>query len=629
MKFKTLLISGILATYLLSCTHHDKGQNKSGNGTAVSGYHEPSPEDIAAKENVSTLDDLDKRLTQLADEAIKSGDQTIRYLASDLFLKGSAASMQGDFQTAALLYKYVLKLNPKDDFVKFKYAVELIRVGNITDSQKFLAELFEVTKGSDEKVGLLLAGTYTALENPDKARVVYKAVLKNHPKNEDACIFLAKSYAVDGHKDKAVATISRCEKKIKTAGVFSYYRGKMAMEEGKRKSAMKHFKRSLRVEPSFYQAAVALGLLYEEKKDYKQALKLYEKFLKNSPSDSVVLGKVVNLLFALGKYKDVIPYAETLSSIDPTNLNLKVKLGILYTETSKFDMAKSVFQDILKAVPESDKVLYYLGALFQETKEFEQSIEYFHRIPVTSGLYLDSSLQIAQMLSALALKDKASGKNEGEKKLFSFIDKRYNEKSPLAVEFLVIKASYFEGILEYKMASDTLEKAKPHASFSSGHKYYLASLLEKQKRYGESIDIVQAILKDEPKNAHAWNFLGYSLLVQGKELKKALSYIKKAVELKPNDGYIRDSLGWYYYKTGNFDKALVQLKEAYKKVSNDPVITKHLGIVYESLKKYKMAKRFYVEALKNSRHEGERSSLMEAVKNLEDKRSPASEGPTK
>ena len=69
------------------------------------------------------------------------------------------------------------------------------------------------------------------------------------------------------------------------------------------------------------------------------------------------------------------------------------------------------------------------------------------------------------------------------------------------------------------------------------------------------------------------NFLGYSLLEQNKDLDLALSYIKKAVELKPEDGFIRDSLGWYYYKTGNLELALVEIKKAWDAVKTDVVIT--------------------------------------------------------
>lgn len=78
--------------------------------------------------------------------------------------------------------------------------------------------------------------------------------------------------------------------------------------------------------------------------------------------------------------------------------------------------------------------------------------------------------------------------------------------------------------------------------------------------------------------------------------------------MKPDDGYIRDSLGWYHYKMGNFDQALREVKKAWELVKTDVVITKHLAVVYQALKQYRMAK-YYVEALKHCKLESERAKF--------------------
>jgi tetratricopeptide (TPR) repeat protein len=134
-----------------------------------------------------------------------------------------------------------------------------------------------------------------------------------------------------------------------------------------------------------------------------------------------------------------------------------------------------------------------------------------------------------------------------------------------------------------------------------------------------------SILDKEPQNAHAWNFLGYSLLERGGELDKAYEYIKKAMDISPDDGYIRDSLGWYYFKKGEINRALIELELAFKKVPDDVEVIRHLAIVHKRLKNYKMAKTFFESALKLVRFENERKEILSQIQDIDGERIPASD----
>jgi Flp pilus assembly protein TadD len=63
-------------------------------------------------------------------------------------------------------------------------------------------------------------------------------------------------------------------------------------------------------------------------------------------------------------------------------------------------------------------------------------------------------------------------------------------------------------------------------------------------------------------------------------LDRGLEMIKKAVELRPNDGYIVDSLGWAYYRLARFEEAVKELERAIELRPEDPVINDHLGDAY-------------------------------------------------
>jgi tetratricopeptide (TPR) repeat protein len=79
-----------------------------------------------------------------------------------------------------------------------------------------------------------------------------------------------------------------------------------------------------------------------------------------------------------------------------------------------------------------------------------------------------------------------------------------------------------------------------------------------------------------PDQPQVLNYLGYSWVDKGMNLDKAMEMIQKAVAASPNDGYIVDSLGWAYYKMGQYDQAVNTLEKAVQLASTDPEINDHL-----------------------------------------------------
>jgi tetratricopeptide (TPR) repeat protein len=105
------------------------------------------------------------------------------------------------------------------------------------------------------------------------------------------------------------------------------------------------------------------------------------------------------------------------------------------------------------------------------------------------------------------------------------------------------------------------------------------------------------LLRLKPDHADALNYLGYSYAERGVNLQEALALIQKAMTLKPDTGYITDSLGWVYYQMGEYDKAAVELEKANQLIPDDSTISEHLADSYLKLKKTEKAVEFYEKAL--------------------------------
>ncbi len=554
-------------------------------------------------------------------EQAKKNPELRQFLGSDLFFKAADASLKGDVQTAVVLYKYLRELYPKDSFVGKKYAIELIRSGQLVLAKKEIGHLFFDQGLKDSSLGLVLANLHMTNSEYDKAEHVYQVMMKQPEKMPEVCVLMIKVQRQQKKLKLAQKNLNKCQKIFPKSGLFSYQMGKDALDAGKFDLAIKNFDRSLKKEPALTQAVLGKGLILESQQKLKLATKLYQDFVDHQGDDSLVLQRLIQVMYQEENYKNLLPYLERYVSDDPTNLNMKVRLGILYTDLDRYDDAKGVFKEVLAVAPNSDKILYYLASLYQQTANLEEAVQYFNKIPAESDLFSEGQLQIGQILMTQA----QDTRNEVVIKRFKdFVRESSIKNAQLKVELYVYLSSFYESVDDVSNAIQTLENIRTEKKYTEGHDFYLASLYEKNQNYQSSRQIIGSLLEKDPNNAHALNFMGYSYLETGEDLAKAYSYLSKAIALKPNDGYIRDSLGWYYYKMGQYEKALIEIKKAHEQVKDDMVIAKHLAIVYKTLKKYNLARKFYVEALKNCKIESEKLEVQGAIDRLDQLRLPAS-----
>ncbi len=573
--------------------------------------------------NVSNVDSFTKKFIDNAPSELKkisivkdpSKKELDNYIATDLYMKASIAQMDGDFETSLALFKKAIEIQPENIFMRKRFVVSLIRLGKLKEAKQHL-EIIKNSKEKDDRVMLVLGGVYSALGEREKALELYQSILAENPKNEDVCMFYSKDLIESANYNKALKVLKSCSDHNPKKGVFDFTIGKIYIENKDLKKAKFFFQSAYKKQPTLVEAVAAQAMIYEDGGQNLKAASIYREYLDKDGSHPLILSRLVQLYFVMEKYREVIPYAERLSDLETDNLNLKVKLGILYTDAKKYDRALGVFGEILKSVPDSDKVLYYVGAIHQERRDFDQSIGYFQKIGDSSDLFEDSNMQIANMMGALASKSV-----ENENRYLSFVKK---SKGKIRVQLHSIAASYLEENARFEDAALLLEKVSDDIRFSSENSYFLASLHEKLKNYDRVEVILKKVIEEEPENSHVLNFLGYTLVERNVRLDEAYSYLSKAIKIAPKDGYIMDSLGWYHFRKGQFSQALSYLNKAVKIVPNDASIRKHLAVIYSSQKKFRLAKKHIVEALKFVNQASERKELEGVLDSLQRKRVPAS-----
>ena len=118
---------------------------------------------------------IDNKLIEITKAIRNAGEPAITFWASDMFLKASWASLNGDVYAAMILLKNLHQLKPEDTFIAKRYAIELIKIGKIADAKTILEAIMKNSntfKGNkiDERTMLLMAGVYTAMAKKNQAR---------------------------------------------------------------------------------------------------------------------------------------------------------------------------------------------------------------------------------------------------------------------------------------------------------------------------------------------------------------------------------------------------------------------------------------------------------------------------
>jgi tetratricopeptide (TPR) repeat protein len=158
-------------------------------------------------------------------------------------------------------------------------------------------------------------------------------------------------------------------------------------------------------------------------------------------------------------------------------------------------------------------------------------------------------------------------------------------------------ASLYETKEEYDEGIRAVKKGLEQDEKNIALIFRLGVLLDKSGDKESCIAQMKKILEINPDHAETANYIGYTYAEQGIRLDEAMDLIQKAVKLKPDSGYIIDSLGWVYFQKGLYDDAVHHLERAVKLTPDDPTINEHLGDAYRKKKDYKEALKRYERAL--------------------------------
>lgn len=276
---------------------------------------------------------------------------------------------------------------------------------------------------------------------------------------------------------------------------------------------------------------------------------------------------------------------EVLLGSSPNDPDLLLSLGLISKETDNLQDAQYYFERLLDSGQRTTEAHYYLGQLAEVRSEWQLAIEHYQQIPPGTDF-----LAAINRITALYLKQ---GRVETASEHLQGLRQQYPEH---AVRLYLLESEVLLSIKMLDAGHRLLTEALLIHPDQANLLYARAMFNEKRGEMGEMERDLQRIIDQDANNAIALNTLGYVLANSGQQLDKAYQLITRALQLKPGDPAILDSLGWVEFRRGNYNEALDLLSAAYKAFP-DHEVAAHLGELLWAMGQQQRAQDIWRQAL--------------------------------
>jgi tetratricopeptide (TPR) repeat protein len=569
-------------------------------------------------------------------------DPNSKYLNSglaELYLR------TGRVRDAVLAAQDILKTEPDNlDAHKLLGRVYLQSLGNVQNggpSEKVLElAIAEYTKivqlqGNDIESRLLLGQLYTLAHDTPHAEEQFKAAQRIDPSSEDVVLNLARLYSDSGDMAHAIQVLSAVPEDDRTAKM-DYALGMSYDQLKQNKNAIDAYSKAFDMEPDNLDAERGLAQALLNDNQLSPALKHFEAISTADPQDAQTYVRIAEIERRQGHYEQALTTLKKAKALASDSVELGYNEALTDDSLGHYDEAAQTLQSLVKQSTHPDGqysdgeknnrsiFLDRLANVYKEQEKTDLAVQTYQLMVAMGGDYAergyqgqvdayrdakqyDKATQVAQQAALAMPKDKTiqlmlasqladSGKVEEGIKLA----KAQLHGDPGDRDVNLVLAQIYTRLRRWKEAADEID-AGDALSTKQDEKIYIyflrGDLDSRQKHYDSSEEQFRKILAIDPDNAMTLNYLGYMLGDRGVRLDDALAMVQKAVQEEPQNGAYLDSLGWVYFKMGQYALAEANLRKASDRMGSDPAVHDHLGELYEKTGRLKMAASQWEQSL--------------------------------
>jgi tetratricopeptide (TPR) repeat protein len=480
------------------------------------------------------------------------------------YLSALIASADRDTPAAEVYYREALRADPRNpDLLERAFAAALSNGDESSASS--LGERLLTRDANNNLARLAIAVSDIEQGQFASARTHLTSADAVRARDVTTALLTAWCYAGQSDLRHALDTLDR----IRDPSVFAfrdYHAGLIAAQLGNPTEAQRRLKSAYNNDKNSLRFADAYARILSSQGDTAGATKVYEDFSTIIPHHPLIQRALADL--------------KTNQPLDPLVHNAKegaaealYGLGSAGSRQGDELPALVYLRLSLYLRPSSDLTAVTLASLFEQLKQSDQVIASYRLVPSSSPLKVAADIQIALELEGMGKTDEAM------QRLSEIVAAR-----PHDVEALSALAELQRSAKKYAEAAATYDKAIAAVGIPQRDNwtlfYFRGICYERSKQWPKAEADFKKALELNPDQPLVLNYLGYSWVDQGLNLEEAFKMLRKAVELRPNDGYIVDSLGWAHYKLGQYPEAAETLEKAIDLKPADPILNDHLGDAY-------------------------------------------------
>jgi len=485
---------------------------------------------------------------------------------SGSYLAARHASVERDAASAAAFYRSALRTDPKNNELLDRAFISSLADGDIDEAVKLADRILTMDKSN--RVARLVVGVRDLkLKKYASAQTNINQSIRGPITDLVATLLSGWASYGAGEARTAVANIDKLTGPEWYPIFKDLHTGMILETSGKDKDAGTRFERAYKLDDSMLRVSDAYARWLSRNKDGAAASGIYEAFDKKLPRHPLVQEGLRDTRAG----KKLPPLVESAQAGAAEAL---YGIGATLTRRGGEDLALVYLQLALYLQPNHPLALLSLADLYESVKKPPMAIKVYERMPASSPLKRNAQIQLATNLDA------ADRSEEAIKIL-----KGVTAEAPKDIEAIMALGNIERGRKKfgdcaktYSLAIDAMASVTDKNTWVTY--YYRGICEERSKQWNKAEADMRKALELQPEQPHVLNYLGYSWIDQGINLDEGMKMIKRAVDQRPDDGYIVDSLGWAYYRIGNFEDAVKHLERAIDLKPEDPTINDHLGDAY-------------------------------------------------
>jgi len=376
---------------------------------------------------------------------------------------------------------------------------------------------------------------------------------------------------------------------------------------GRHKAAIEALKKLTAQNPDHLEAWVELAFQQEMNKDYAAAVATYSRILTLGEQREDIRQRIEN---GGGEGREDIRLRVVGLQLKLNNPDKALETALASSGSKAFVLAASLLflnenyaaqastlLDVLATKPPVPGEYFFYKAVIAHDGEgnSEKALQFLDLVPETDAHYSQALQFRIQLLYSLGREQEAVDLMEKGKKLF-----------PNQSRFPLLQAGYLIEKKRLDEAKAVLQEALKSRPDDEDLLYQYGAVVDRAGDRKAALAMMERIVAKNPDHADALNYIGYSLVEEGRDMERALSLIRKADKLKPENGYIVDSLAWAYFRMGKTEEAWKQIQRAVTLNKDDPTMWEHYGDIAHELGRRESAKKGYRNALKYKHEDPER-----------------------